>query len=93
MNDVQTQEEEIEKVLGTTRSTLLRDRSQSPTRQEKRNALQAKMTSLQMGWSKLQWECEGRNTRLIQIHQMLHNYERAVQPFMVNNNIYVFIFV
>lgn len=56
---------------------------------EARQRVQEKLSSLEMGWAKLQWECEGRNTRLITIHEMLRNYEKSVQPFMVRCYIFL----
>lgn len=55
---------------------------------EERVILQAKLLSLELGWAKLQWECEGRNMRLQTIHTLLTGYDKAVAPFMVR----IFIF-
>lgn len=51
---------------------------------DQRAGMQAKLVELEVQWAKLQWECEGRNMRLITIHELLHNYEKAVAPFMVS---------
>lgn len=49
-----------------------------------RRPRRVRRTSLANRWSSLQSECEERNVRLILIHEMLHNYEKAVQPFLVS---------
>ena len=52
---------------------------------KRRVKMRSALMSLEMEWSNLQYECEERNVRLITIHEMLHGYEKAVQPFMVSN--------
>ena len=82
--------DEVFQTLNATRNTLERNATHHTTVQhtattaQERADIQAKLVSLELQWAKLQWECEGRNMRLVSIHELLHLYKKSVVPFLVS---------
>ncbi|XP_065668233.1 dystonin isoform X8 [Hydra vulgaris] len=81
LTDVRDHEISAEETLNAGRQFLQENFSLMPS--TTRVKVEKKVAALELQWAKLQWECEGRNTRLIMIHDMLGSYEKAVQPFLI----------